>query len=457
MPDPLGHVVGSDELIGGRFQLTGLAGEGAYSTVYSGTDVESGARVAVKALPSRTDGASGRDHLRLERELKVGRSLDSPYVADIYGWRIDPDDVSFIVMEYVQGRTLAEVIDSHGSFPPNVALETMRQIAVGLRDAHEAGVIHRDLKPENVMVVGEPGTAESIKIVDFGLAKLHTQLCDTSIVEVTRQGRAVGTPRYIAPEQARGREVGPWSDLYALGLIFYELLTGEQAVQPDDVDGALKMHIDPGPLPLPLLERMPRGCGQLVRRLTAHDPDNRYRDAGHLVSDIETYLAERTGESVAVAASASASRKESAREPDIGRRVTSWSWLRPRGGWQWVETMIALLVTVATFVVVTAHFPEASPWVRAGIGFTPAALALVGALATEDHRWRKSPVRRANLYGLGAFALAHVFVDTAWFVEMRTGADWFLRSIDHLPGVGALAAMIRVAASAWAQLWISWV
>lgn len=454
MPDPLGHLVGSDDLIGGRFRLTGLAGQGAYSTVYSGTDVQSGGRVAVKALPSRTGGASKRDHLRLERELKVGRSLDSPYVADIYGWRIDPDDVSFIVMEYVEGRTLAEVIDAHGPFQPNVALETMRQIALGLRDAHGAGVVHRDLKPENVMVVGQPGRAESIKIVDFGLAKLHTQLCDTSIVEVTRQGRAVGTPRYIAPEQARGQEVGPWSDLYALGLIFYELVTGEQAVQPDDVDGALKMHIDPDPLPLPLLERVPRGCGQLVRRLTAHDPDNRYRDAGHLVSDIEAYLAERTGESVAVEGSPSASTSKRAGESSIGRRVTRWSWLRPRGGWQWAEAVIALCVTIATFVVVTAHFPEASPWVRAGIGLAPVTLAVVGALATEDHRWRKSPVRRANLYGLGAFALAHVFVDTAWFVQMRTGADWFLSSVDHLPGVATLADMVRAGASAWAQLWM---
>jgi hypothetical protein len=273
-------------------------------------------------------------------------------------------------------------------------------------------------------------------------------------VEVTRQGRAVGTPRYIAPEQAKGLEVGPWSDLYALGLLFYELLTARQAVQPDDVEGALQMHVDPEPLPMPGIDEMPRGCAQLIRRLTAQDANNRYRDGGHLASDIDAYLGERRGESKNRQTDEIRSTRRQSNQSPPGRRVTRWSWMRPVNGWQWFESLVAGVTVLATFIVVTAHFPETSFGLRVAIGFAPTVLAVTGALSTTGTQWRLGPIRRMNLYSLIAFVAAHAFLDERWFLEMTSSAAWFLEPIDHLPGVETVAVVLQQAAAWWGRLWV---
>jgi serine/threonine-protein kinase len=213
-------------LFAGRFRIVAPLGRGGMGEVYRADDLKLGQTVALKFLPDQL----AHDPARLAQfhnEVRVARTISHRNVCRTYDIG-DADGRPFLTMEYVDGEDLSSLLRRIGRFPQDKAVEVARQICAGLAAAHERGVLHRDLKPANVMIDGDG----HVRITDFGLAAL------TGSVDNVR----AGTPAYMAPEQLAGREVTPRSDIYALGLVLYELFTGKRVFEAKTLNELLALH-----------------------------------------------------------------------------------------------------------------------------------------------------------------------------------------------------------------------
>jgi eukaryotic-like serine/threonine-protein kinase len=264
-----------DTLFDGRYRIQRKLGAGGMADVYLAEDQELGRRVAIKILNSR-HGNDDQFIERFRREAKNAAALNHPNIVSIYD-RGEAEDTYYIAMEFLDGRTLKELIVSRGAAPINVAIEYARQILSALRFAHRHGIVHRDIKPHNVLVDGEG----RVKVTDFGIARAGTS-------QMTETGSIVGTAQYLSPEQARGGEVDPRSDLYSLGIVLYELLTGKTPFDGETpVEIAMK-HLSATPKPPSKLRPdVPPELDMVVLRALAKNPDERYQSADEMEADLD--------------------------------------------------------------------------------------------------------------------------------------------------------------------------
>jgi tRNA A-37 threonylcarbamoyl transferase component Bud32 len=257
-----------------HYRISAKLGEGATGEVYRATDTKLGREVAIKIIPE--DFANDAQRMpRFTREAQMLASLNHPNIAAIYG----VEDRA-LIMELVEGQTLAERI-KQGAIPLGEAIEFARQIADGLEAAHEKGIVHRDLKPANIKIT-PTGT---IKLLDFGLAKSDgpwtsavsaEELPSTISVARTGAGMILGTPAYMAPEQARGRSVDKRADIWAFGVILYEMLTGQRVFEGETLTDVLASVTRQDPD----LARVPAQVRPMLERCLAKDPKKRLRDIG---------------------------------------------------------------------------------------------------------------------------------------------------------------------------------
>ncbi len=264
-----------DTLFDGRYRIERKLGAGGMADVYLAEDQELGRRVAIKILNSR-HGNDDQFIERFRREAKNAAALNHPNIVSIYD-RGEAEDTYYIAMEFLDGRTLKELVVGRGAAPVNVAIEYARQILSALRFAHRHGIVHRDIKPHNVLVDGEG----RVKVTDFGIARAGTS-------QMTETGSIVGTAQYLSPEQARGGEVDPRSDLYSLGIVLYELLTGRTPFDGETpVEIAMK-HLSATPQPPSKLRPdIPPELDMVVLRALAKNPDDRYQSADEMEADLE--------------------------------------------------------------------------------------------------------------------------------------------------------------------------
>src|SRR5262245_60233647 len=256
-----------------HYRISSKLGEGAMGEVYRATDSKLGREVAIKLIPEDFARDSQR-MARFTREAQVLASLNHPNIAAIYG----VEDRA-LIMELVEGPTLSERI-KQGAIPIDEALDIARQIADGLEAAHDKGIVHRDLKPANIKIT----PAGVVKLLDFGLAKAEGPWSATTSVEdaptltvaSTGTGVILGTAAYMAPEQARGRNVDKRADIWAFGVILYEMLTGEQMFEGETVTDVLASVVRQDPD----LKRVPERVRPLLQRCLEKDPKRRLRDAG---------------------------------------------------------------------------------------------------------------------------------------------------------------------------------
>jgi serine/threonine-protein kinase len=258
-----------------RYRIERKLGSGGMADVWLAEDQELGRRVAVKILHERY--ANDEQFVeRFRREATHAAGLSHPNIVSIYDRGVS-DGSYYIVMEYIEGRTLKELVVTRGPCPVPVAISYTRQILAALRYAHKNGIIHRDIKPHNVLVDREG----RIKVADFGIARAGAS-------EMTEAGSIVGTAQYLSPEQARGAPVDESSDLYSTGIVLYELLTGTVPFTGETpVEIAMK-HLSQTPeAPSARRPEIPRDLDLVVLRALAKEPSERYRSAAELDRDLE--------------------------------------------------------------------------------------------------------------------------------------------------------------------------
>jgi serine/threonine-protein kinase len=278
-PDPLlGHI------IDGKYELTARLGKGGMSVVYRARRVHIGDEVAVKIMPKKfvSDDAA---LARFRREARAAAMLHHPNVITIhdFGDTGDENAPAFIVMEFVKGTPLRDLLDSEKQFTVERAVRLMRGICAGVGAAHRQGVVHRDLKPENIIVVApdDDYQFENVRVLDFGLAKV---LADAGAAST---GTVIGTPHYMSPEQCLGETLDTRSDVYSLGVMLYEMLSGKRPFASDTVSGIIAKHLSKPPPPLPPSLNIPRRVSTAVMRALAKDPDERQQTATELARQLQ--------------------------------------------------------------------------------------------------------------------------------------------------------------------------
>lgn len=274
MSDP---PVGLGHRLGGRYELRQRLGSGGMADVYRAVDRVLDRTVAVKVLrPERVADPTVVERFR--REARAASSLPRAHVVAVHDTGTD-GDLHFLVLEYVEGPTLAEVLRDQGPLPPGRVVEITRQVGTALAAAHRRGLVHRDVKPSNILFDRQG----RVRVTDFGLARA------ASDVTITTPDAALGSLPYLAPEQARGGEVDPRADVYALGCVVYEMLTGRPPFTADAPAAVLFHHLRTAPTP-PSRHRpgLPRALDPAVLALLVKDPADRPGDMAAAVAALET-------------------------------------------------------------------------------------------------------------------------------------------------------------------------
>jgi eukaryotic-like serine/threonine-protein kinase len=327
----------------GAYEIVSPLGRGGMGEVYSARDPRLDRIVALKVLPeAATLDAERRD--RFEREARAVAALNHPHIVTIHSVE-QVDDTHFLTMELIEGRALADLIPKGG-----LSVSELLRIGIAVADAvaaaHQKGITHRDLKPGNVMI-GQREHDGRIKVLDFGLAKLgepspqNPGATTLTVAPPTTEGRVLGTTAYMSPEQAEGRPVDARSDLFSLGVMLYEMATGERPFAGDTSVAILSSIVKDTPKPITEINpALPRDLGRIVRRALSKDPERRYQSAKDLRNDLEELKASiDAGELTAPTASAS---------PGPAPTRTAMR----RRGWGWVAAAVAAgLVILAAWLV----------------------------------------------------------------------------------------------------------
>jgi serine/threonine-protein kinase len=268
------------QLVDNRYRIIKPLGAGGMAAVYLAHDDVLDRDVALKVMSGRY-AYDGEFVERFKREAQSAAALSHPNIISIYDRGETEDGTYYIAMEYLPGGTLKDRILKRGALPPRTAAAVALQIAEALRAAHRAGVVHRDIKPHNVLVTA----AGDIKVGDFGIARA------ASSSTMTKTGSILGTAHYISPEQAMGDPVGPQSDLYSLGVVLYEMLTGTLPYDAETPIGIAMKHVN-GYLvpPREVNPEVPEGINAVTVRLLAKNPNDRYANATELIEDLERVI-----------------------------------------------------------------------------------------------------------------------------------------------------------------------
>ena len=261
-----------------HYQIVGRLGGGGMGLVYKARDTRLDRDVALKFLPKEWSHEPLLRE-RFSREARAASALDHPNICTVYDIGETTEGQLFIAMAYCTGPTLKQRI-LQGVLPVDQAVDLAIQIASALEAAHDAGIVHRDIKPANILLTDR----DQVKIVDFGLAKLAGE------VAVTREGSVIGTPAYMSPEQATGDEVDGRSDLWALGTVLYEMLTGRRAFAADHERAILLAITSTDPTPITSVRpHVPEEILRIVGRLLKRNPIERYQTAGELLGDLRRF------------------------------------------------------------------------------------------------------------------------------------------------------------------------
>ena len=294
-----------------RYELVEQVGQGGMAVTYRGRDLLLGRSVAVKVLrPQFSNDPQFVERFR--REARAAASLSHEFIADVYDTGSDGRD-HYIVNEFVEGEDLRHYLQAQGTLPPSEAALIAARVARALGAAHENGIVHRDVKPHNILL-----TRDGVKVTDFGIAKAIAAPSETDT------GLIIGSVHYFSPEQARGERVGPRADLYSLGIVLFEMLTGQRPFEGEHPVAVAHQQIyQPPPSLRSLKPGIPWEIEAMVHRLLQKDPAKRYPSAEALAADLEAFAAGRPVSIVLEPALGPRARKKAWRAPAIAAIVVA--------------------------------------------------------------------------------------------------------------------------------------
>ena len=264
-----------DTIIDGRYRVLKRLGSGGMAEVYCAEDQQLGRRVALKLLHRRF--ADDEQFVeRFRREASSAAGLSHPNIVGIFD-RGEWDGTYYIAMEFVEGRTLKDIIRERGPAPPEAAADVALQILRAARYAHKHGIVHRDIKPHNVLIDNEG----RVRVTDFGIAR-------AGVSDMTETGSVMGTAQYLSPEQAQGKPVDERSDLYSIGVVLYELLTGRVPFDAESPVSVALMQVSEPPVPpMEVNPEVPPALNAVTLRAMEKNPDRRYQDADEFIAELE--------------------------------------------------------------------------------------------------------------------------------------------------------------------------
>ena len=370
----LSHASGEDALKPGehigQYVVEHEIGRGGMGIVYLARDPNLQRNVALKTLPAafRLDT---RRRERLKAEARAAAALSHhDNIATVHALE-EHDGALWIVYEYVEGQTLRELLRLEGALEPGALINIARQVAAGLAEAHEHGVVHRDLKPENVMVTTKGG----VKILDFGLAR---QLAPTGDERLTRDGTVVGTPAYMAPEQFQGRDVDAAADVFTFGVMLYELASGTHPFEGGDSESTITRIQSYDPPDLSTLQlssldaRLAARLDRVIRVCLQKDPRQRYRRTADLVTDLGAL---RDPTPLSVDSAANRSRTPDDRSPALGPL------------WWWQFHQLAISVVYASPLYLVWRVRRGMPSNLGTLLFFLLLIVVVTAVSLRLHLW----------------------------------------------------------------------
>ncbi|MFI1534539.1 protein kinase domain-containing protein [Streptomyces anandii] len=460
--------VGRDVVLGDRYELVEKLGQGGMGTVHRGVDRQLRRTVAVKLLSSEL-AHDPQSRARFRREAHAAAALNHPAVATIHDVGEEPHADGprpYLVMEYVQGTTLAEVLRD-GPLPVADAVDTACAVLDALWHSHERGIVHRDIKPSNIMLTG-PGT---VKVLDFGIAKAFTE----AATRITGSGAAIGTPAYLSPEQISGAEIDHRADLYAMGCLLHELLTGQTPFRGESPFAVMHQHLYAEPEPVSRLRpQVPPAVEAVVLRALRKDPAERFADAGQMRAALDDAL---TQTSMPTAQAAMSPRPPRATEPGGGAALRHQSPVSLRPSAHSALALLGCLLSVLCargHLVDTAHFGRIAiaaavlgvltlPWstrLSCALGWGPVAeaVAVNSELRRADIGWDHTHAAIAALLALTAACCLVMAVRDQergvgsllafWFTA--TASIWyFLDDLHKLFVFYLLLPLVAIATVAW--------
>lgn len=283
-----------DSLVGktisNRYKLEAKIGAGAMGAVFQGVNLENNQAVAIKVISP--DLVSDEKFVkRFEREADLGKLLKHPNIVSVEEFGQTEDRLFFIAMEFVPGETLKSYLANSGVLAPERSLELLAPLCHALDFAHKHNVLHRDLKPENILVAKDSSGKEILKLADFGIAK-RTDLSKTKDQMLTVEGEIFGTPHYMSPEQVLAQKLKPTTDVYGVGVMFYQMLSGHLPLEHPKAQQLLVMKVSQDIAPIsktysfvsPLFD-------PVFRRVLSRSPSERYQSAGDLLKDVQNIVA----------------------------------------------------------------------------------------------------------------------------------------------------------------------
>ncbi len=345
-----------DEILGGRYRVLSFLGRGGMGVVYKVEQIFLGTELALKTIDQAAQ--SEMAVRRFQAEARAIFAVNHPNIVSVHDFGLLDDQTPFLAMEFVQGRTIGELIQSRSLVLDDV-LKIFIQVCFGLAHAHKSGVVHRDIKPNNIMVLNAMpiGTEGSVKILDFGIAKL-TQQDGGEIQALTKTGEIFGSPIYMSPEQCTGEKIDHRSDIYSLGCVIFEALTGTPPFVGESALSTMMMHQTAS---IPSLKEASLGTNfspeleHVVQTMLSKNPNDRYQDLGIAAHDL---AAIRSGQIANLSVTAKSSRVVKKLESSSTISMKRYHFVLWIVGVGLVSTLVTLLTMQMWFV---SQQPTASP------------------------------------------------------------------------------------------------
>ncbi len=364
------RVLDEGDLFEERYRIKSVLGVGGFAHVYRAIQEDLGREVALKVLRPATqkpgedvDEEALRTWIeRFRREAKVISQMNDPHTITMYDFGHAAAGMSYMVFEYVSGTSLDVVLKQEGTLAPRRVATILNQALQSIHEAHSLGILHRDLKPANILIYEHMGRADKVKVLDFGIAKPMLEDSAMTSADLTQEGSLLGTPRYMAPEQLKGQGVGPHSDIYSLGLVGYELLSGNKAVPGDTTMTVLSQALSPDPIVLPDELEVPEGLRSIIQCMLEKDVEARFSTADEVVRALERWDTENpvveTEPTIALDAS---DIEEVSGEVSTIRSSEDTSSVKP-GGNSGVSRAALVAATLAASLVLILGLLFLAPW-----------------------------------------------------------------------------------------------